>query len=326
MEDTVTKPPNIPGVCERDVDLLLLEELYANPDFREWFIPRCCGLIAGSAELVEVKRSVTQSSGESDLELTCRQPDGTLAKLLIENKVDAAFQREQAARYTQRARAYVANGHCACVRTVLIAPRDYFGAKRDSHGFDGALTYEEIQDWFLRSALGARGLYKAVILKAAINKATLGYNPIADDVVSRFWYAYWEISIAQAPELAMNRPGSKPARSTWIYFAPSGLPPNARLVHKLGHGVIELTLGGAGERLGELRSALRDILTRDMVVERTGKSSSIRLKVPEVNASQDIDAQRAAVSAGLDAARQLLAWAQRHRELLATTVTSMEPQ
>ena len=59
----------ISGVCERDIDLLLLEELSSSREFLDWFI-----LQIEDSRIVEklksVKRSVTTTSGESDIEIS----------------------------------------------------------------------------------------------------------------------------------------------------------------------------------------------------------------------------------------------------------------
>jgi hypothetical protein len=118
----------------------------------------------------------------------------------------------------------------------------------------------------------------------------------------------------------MKRPATKPAGSTWIYFAPTGLPPATWLVHKLSNGVVDLSLGGAGERIGELRDVLRPVLANGMVAERTGKSSSIRIAVPAINISRDFAEQREKVLSGMRGARRLLAWAREQRTTLSRFV------
>jgi len=65
----LTNPPDIPGICERDTDLLLLEEVWCSRTFCKWLVPHCALTATDIDELVEVRRSVTQSNGESDLEL-----------------------------------------------------------------------------------------------------------------------------------------------------------------------------------------------------------------------------------------------------------------
>jgi len=263
--------------------------------------------------LVSVKKSVTQSSGESDLELTWERPDKSHAILLIENKVDAAFQRDQAIRYRERAAVYVASGRYSSAWTLLIAPSAYFGSDPSEHGFDSALRYETLQEWFGQESDDPRGLYRIGILQAAINKATKGYNPIEDDSITRFWHDYWLTCTELAPELGMAKPGPKPANSNWIKFAPGGLPRGMSITHKVMPGLVDLTFSGTGEQLGELSTLLRPILEAGMHVERTGKSSSVRLLVPALSMARSLDEQRDGVLEALEAAKRILAWTKQHR-------------
>ncbi|MHB8837606.1 MAG: hypothetical protein ACYC7F_01500 [Gemmatimonadaceae bacterium] len=92
----------ISGVCERDIDLFLVEEIVAEADFRAWLAMEAGIGAVDPAPPTQVRRSVMHSSGESDVEMTVRLADGRLARLLIENKVDAALQTKQAERSCSR--------------------------------------------------------------------------------------------------------------------------------------------------------------------------------------------------------------------------------
>lgn len=304
----------IPGICERDIDLLLLEELSVNPAFAARLITHVTS--SAPSQVTSVRKSVTQSSGESDLEVTWHDAAGQVGRLLIENKVDASFQRDQAGRYRQRAQAYVKGGACAAAWTLIIAPASYFAPEAGGHGFDVAVSYETVQEWFAESDLGHRGAYKRAVLAAAIAKSSLGYNPIQDDTVSRFWRDYWEASVAEAPSLGMAEPGPKPAGSTWIYFMPGGLPREVWLLHKVTAGAVELTLGGLGDRVGEVRALLLPVLEADMRVERTGKSTSVRLAVSPMEMTRPLSDQAMGARAAFAAASRLLGWLASNRRLV----------
>src|SRR4051812_5076572 len=97
-----TSKLEIPGVCERDVDLLLLEEFLASAEFGNWFLRKVSNGQASSGALIGARRSVTESNGESDLEVTLKLPDDSTLRLLIENKVGAGLQPQQAERYRSR--------------------------------------------------------------------------------------------------------------------------------------------------------------------------------------------------------------------------------
>ena len=109
----------IAGVCERDRDLLFLEELSSSADFSCWFLEATSTMEAPEATPIDLRRSVTQSTGESDLEATSELADGSRFRLLIENKIDAGLQVDQDLRYLQRAADYVAQGGCDSARTEI---------------------------------------------------------------------------------------------------------------------------------------------------------------------------------------------------------------
>jgi len=92
---------SLSGVCERDVDLLLLEEFISTQEFLHWFMQQVYPKAFSSIEFIEAHRSVTQSNGESDLEVTLDIPHRV--RLLIENKVNASLQPMQAERYKRGA-------------------------------------------------------------------------------------------------------------------------------------------------------------------------------------------------------------------------------
>ena len=69
---------------------LLLEESVASSDFRWWFLSQIG--IEFNSDLSDARRSVKIPNGESDLEMELQGSGGT-AKVIIENKVDAAFNR-----------------------------------------------------------------------------------------------------------------------------------------------------------------------------------------------------------------------------------------
>ena len=77
----------IEAVSERDIDLLILEELTVSQEFAQFFVNE----VGFKNELKsrEVYHSVTESDlGESDLILLCNNSDGQRNAILIENKID----------------------------------------------------------------------------------------------------------------------------------------------------------------------------------------------------------------------------------------------
>ena len=348
----------IAGVCERDVDLLLLEEFHAGDRFWRWLAGVALGEDLAAARFVRARHSVDQSSGESDLELAIEAPAGRRSRrdrprrirILIENKLDAAFQPQQAERYRTRGDAYLQNGECDLAVTLLVAPAGYLGwadgapdaadgvraartrgrrprgtgtrgrdagATARRHGFDAAVTYEAMREWFRKApGLGARRTHKLALLDGAIRKAEEGYRPVPDEPVTAFWQRYWEFAQARAPELVMARPEKKPAAAGFVHFHPVGLPKGAKLVHKLRHGKVDLQFTGGAARVPELQRAVEPLLKRGMALARAGRAVAVRIAVPPVDAARGLDAQHPAVEAGLAAARRLRAWLSKHHQVI----------
>ena len=319
MVESVSDSPDpmvcISGVSERDIDLLLLEEFLSSPDFLQWFTAHVLGPSFNSGSLLGTWRSVTQSSGESDLEVAFQDQDGRHVRLLIENKVNASLQPRQAERYQERGRSYIENGECVKFCTVLVGPERYFGKGHSLKGFDARVMYEEIRDWFARSqGMGPRKRYKCDLLKAGIEKGTVGYQVVADAPVTEFWRQYWELTLRIAPELEMKEPIGKPARAGFIKFDPVSLPRGVSLVHKLGKGYVDLQFSGMGKRLSELRSKFGDYVEPGMQFKQATKSGAIRVNVPKLHTASAFPPQEDNTRQGLAAAERLLDWFLKYRE------------
>jgi hypothetical protein len=295
------------GVTERDVDLLLLEELVAQADFRDWF-----GIQAGlemPQSLAGAARSVVTSTGESDLEVTyCRGELRT--RLLVENKIDAAFQRRQADRYAERAQAYLARRECEKVVTLVIAPRSYADSVK---GFDRTITYEAVRDWFANAATGdSRSLYKLHLLDAAIARGDSGWKMVPDPAATGFWQGYWKQACAEAPALHMPRPGQKPATSSFIVFKGHGFPKGIALLHKVPYGNVDLQFSGQAERIDEFAATYEGTLEEGMTIAPANKSVAVRIVVEPIALESEITAVEWQIRMALQAALRLLSWYKRH--------------
>lgn len=310
----------IAGICERDIDLLLLEELMANPGFRAWFLDRCAIDEPDLVKFLGADRSVTHTTGESDLEVRFEDSAGCTVAILVENKIGAALQPLQAARYHERGDDYVAKGRCARYRTVIVAPSVYFGRTDEHKGFGHRLTYEALVQWFEAAAdLGDRRVYKALMLQSAIEKAVYGYQADADHVVTDFFYEYWRIATSFHPDLGMLKPSGRPSGSGRVHFKRSETGAiNADVAHKTGRGVVDLQLRGRGSRLSQVTATLAPLLEAGMSVEPAQKSAAVRLHVKKLDRQLPAQAQSEAILQGLAAAALLTDWAIRHAELLAT--------
>lgn len=138
------------SLFERDLDLLLLDLIYASPKFGRWLLESTIGLPRAddaSLSLEGAWHSVIGFDGrESDLEALWTF-NGSRIRILIEDKIEAECQPGQAAAYAERAKRYVEDGEADRAATVLIAPLGYPERySEDTAAFDYHVSIESIRD------------------------------------------------------------------------------------------------------------------------------------------------------------------------------------
>jgi hypothetical protein len=303
----------ITSVAERDVDLLLLRDL-ADGD---WLLrPLLATLHASlpaihpSLRLTRIAQSVMTHDGESDLELDLGSDDGGRIRLLVENKIGAIFQPQQAERYAARAARFADDHDEHEASTLLVAPAAY--AAGELAGFDARVDHE----WFLaryreraESHAGAR--YGVALLEAAIERGHRGYTKQEDRPTTLFWRAYWETTRDVAPDLRMPPPDISGASNNWIAFRPVARPKNARVLHKLDAGQVHFQFEAAAMPATEVRDRLAALshhpLAQGVRVVPVGKSTAWERRVPPLDPQRPFESQRDAAITGMRAARDLVA-------------------
>lgn len=303
MQDDLIR---IAGVSERDTDLLFLEEFMSSSEFVDFFLKKV-GWDNGGLHLFQAARSVTDSTGESDIEIILCDDQENMHLLLIENKVNAGFQPMQAERYIERGENYIKHGKVVRFITVLIAPESYFSG--ETKGFNHRVDYEELREWFNNSSLlDGRKKYKLSILTSAIEKSSSGYQLIADATVSHYWNDYWNLTRDIAPEFCMTKPKPKASGSSFIYFRDTALSNQVVLVHKLVKGRFDIQFARMGGQISDLKGRYGDILHDDMYITKAAKSAVIRIDVPSLSAADTLENQRDKTIKAIDAGKRLLAW------------------
>ncbi len=189
----------VEAIQERDVDLILLEELTTDNAFCEWFIKELglpnLTLSNGSW------RSISDFGlGETDI-LYSYNSDTKKIFVLIENKLDASFQNEQYDRYFKRAKEYETKKECDIAYVVLVAPELYCENQSE---FENYVTYEAIAKR-LEFTGTKRNLFKSKLLQIATEKLRRGYQPVNSVPVQNFWHSYWEYKEKNYPSLIMKK-------------------------------------------------------------------------------------------------------------------------
>ena len=144
------------GSLEARLDLLLGEEIQVNREFAQWFAAPALLGRAGGESLTGLTDPVVRFNiwdagappleacyaGENDLDVVLALADGSTARLLIEDKVWAPFQRDQALRYRKRA-----DSRSPRAAAMLVAPGNRLDAANADAYFDKAWSIEEIAEF-----------------------------------------------------------------------------------------------------------------------------------------------------------------------------------
>jgi len=191
------------AVTERDVDLLILEELSVGEEFRKRFSTLVFGETVYKAYIGAWHSVCSDNLGESDLLFIFKAMNGLKTAILIENKIDAPPMSEQGERYRQRGEAGIKDRLWESFRTCIIAPEKYLESVKHSRLYDTNITYEEIYGYFRsKGDNDNRFAYKANVLLEGIEKNRRGYQPVENERVTTFVKQYFEYANKKYPELS----------------------------------------------------------------------------------------------------------------------------
>lgn len=320
---------------ERDVDLLLVEELVCGPDLLSRLLSEGLKIDLGglgyrSHRVMHSRRRV-HNRREIDICVEIETADAALSVLLVENKLDALEQVDQSKSYRAEAEFLVSSGRASRAWTMLVSPSDYALANRGfSSGFDGAVSYEFIRDALANRAceemgeLGARLRHRSELLDQAIGKFRRGYTAVPLPAISDFNERYVALLRQRFPSLlpgpAMLKPSS-PGESVTMIFAPATLPtwdflPQMRLVHQLREANTNLCFYGWGDHFTELAEPLAALTKgRGLKLQPTiNRRKSGRAGLMVIAATEAVDNQRAfdeqvpAILSGMGKADALRLW------------------
>lgn len=306
---------------ERDVDLLLAEELSVNPSFASWLKSRT--EIAGvTATIAHVFVSKSDNLGESDLIAIYEHSEGQRFALMIEDKIDAPLQPQQAERYRLRAEREIKLGQCSTYAVILCAPRHYLDHSEGIGGFDGTVSFEEIAAFLRTGEPSPRDLYRATFLETAATRRVNNWVREVDARTEEFWDAAYRLASEDFPILEMRRPNFT-KDSTWINFRPTDFPTRPRRVYvsvKGDRGQMDLTFSGVRAHL--LHELVRNLLEPGMTVHQTAASAAIRLEVPKFEIADGVEEGMFRVRAAFEACKKLITFYRMNRGALDAAAES----
>lgn len=272
------------SVSERDIDMLLVEELESSVQFREWLASRVYGQPTYKNRIGAWHSVSDPNLGESDLIfLFVNELDGKAA-VLIENKIDAPTQPDQGKRYRERGRMGQEAGMWDEFRTCVVAPEKYLKSSVHTEQYDAEISYEEIMAFFLsRRSVDNRFAYKALVVQEGIEQNRRGYQPKVHQGLTKFAEDYYEFCAERFSHLGMERTRPRPSQSIWVAFRPECLPKNSYIAHQTTAGFVKLFFSGSASHFEELKERYSPHLPNGAEVVPAGKSVAIAIEVPQID-------------------------------------------
>lgn len=322
---------------ERDVDLLLVEELRCSRSFAEWIAERAG--IPKPLLSVRVTHSRRRMFSRREIDILLEMETGSGRHwLLVENKLDTDEQPGQAESYREECSALGKATPGAVARCILVSPASYRQQKPGFAGkFDAVVTYEDVAEHLECRAQAESGelrdrlVHRMELMEQAINKSRRGYERIPLASIRSFNERYVELLMATHPEFIpgpqmLNKEGN-PSESVSMIFdhqrtlgaLPAGVNVR-RLAHEFGRGqdhrshYVAATFAGWGRHLDRIEAtdALVDTPYRLRSAASTSRPNGGLVMYAEtpaiINDPGRFDEQCEAILVGLQALAELRMW------------------
>lgn len=268
------------SIAERDVDLLLLEELLVSEPFANWFVSAAKGNHL-NIKLIGAWHSVSDAQlGESDLIIKFTSQTGDTEAILIENKIDAIAQTEQGYRYKMRGEKGIRQAEWAKFITCLFAPQSYID--RNTEPYDVEVSYEQVITFFQTQA-DIRSQYRATFLKEAVEKNRRGYQSVVCPHMTAFATAYLDFVARHYPELNPETAKPRAVGHDWMHFYPIPHQKNIVIVHQIRGQQVKIIYRGQHERFDEIATKFEYVRDQQLTVKRSGQSVTVAANAPYID-------------------------------------------
>lgn len=299
---------------ERDIDMLMAEELRVNADFAEWVNSRAGHGEQLSFPAFETRVSVVEDGSEADVVASFRKPNGGIHRLFIENKIDASMMPEQLERYIRRAEAEERRQVIDGWSVIFFTPSDY----RLALVPDGVVqvSFEDAAETLRQCSEGLRSAYRADLLDRAAPVRTRAekdaHVAAVEPYIAEWWDAVHAMLSREFPGFFLTA-GTRYPRS--VYFAPrtTEMARYLRVDFKGHKGEVDLAFKNIPfEDLTEAVADLDDLPGR---IISNGKSSAIQIRTLEpFRIADGTEIIETKVRAAYQAAFDLLTFWRKHRE------------
>lgn len=267
-------------ISERDMDMLLLEAVVSDPEFANLIIEKT-DLKGKAFKVLSVELSKEDSDlGESDITIII-ETDGKKHGILIEDKIDAIAMPDQHARYIKRGELGRKAGDYENFSIFIFCPASYYEKNSEAQKYEHYLSYEECKQFF-DSKDDAISLIKSQQIEQAINKSKGRGETKLDPRANTFLKKYIEYQREHYPSLDIAN--NENSNGWWIEYRTS--IKYVGITQKNEKGYVDLSFPKSASKINDLQRFAEWARSKGMpeiTAVRTGKSASLRIKVPEID-------------------------------------------
>lgn len=288
---------------ERDMDLLFMRKLANDRGFvKRFFLMgkelKEKGYDNADFSVETVAHSIMTEDGESDVEALL-SIGGRRIALLIEDKIDAKAQPEQAERYSQRGKKAVERGDYDEFYVFIVAPRDYLNSNAEAKKYVHRIAYEDIlastEDEFEKSMI-SHALSDANNVRLPRNAAVTKFWDQLYDFLDENYNGIFAVHGYRGLERS-GQPGQ------WISMS-CAKPYSIQI--KSDRGYVDLEISGYAEKFAQFSNDNKILIDeKRLYVRAATKALAIRKYVDAIDFTQPFDSQAPALTYALDAAKEL---------------------
>jgi hypothetical protein len=281
-------------VEERHIDFILEEEFSVDPDFLEFFLEQARLSASDKCRIAECTkdrecmavRSATTAKGETDILVKYGTNKGTLpTAILIEDKIKAGFQPDQAKRYRDRGEEGKGQ-EWSEYWTCLVSHTKYSSENSD---FDAVVSLEALFGYFSQKT-DPRSRFRARVLEQTIRKyEATGIQRIDPGMTGfRAIYAAESARVLKPGRWVYDKARDAWWDDTWFFFRGTTWPKAVQIRHQARTGCVDLILPTSDQAL--LRAVVEQWVAsypdgpvpRIEVISVGRNKSAFQIRVPKV--------------------------------------------
>ena len=267
-------PCDIHRFEERDIDLLIAEELRVNTAFAEWFVHQAAPHLELKGTADRTRVSVVEDGSESDVIACFQDGNSGTHRVFIEDKINARMMPNQLERYLRRAKAALGRSEITGFTVILFAPAAYAASLPDGVTH---ISFEDAAIALRKLSNDPRSAYRASLLEAAVPVTRSSERDIriveTEPYIAAWWDEVYQMLDREFPAFFLP-PRTRYPRN--VFFAPrtSGMPNYLRVDFKGHLGEVDLVFKNLPVKILTTGIAMLEVPGRPI---ENGRSSALRI-------------------------------------------------